>query len=185
MENSKINHFLCSDKVFWVYSNTECWRQTQRRQWGLSALRACSVLVCSVNQIHFQRIDLWPFVVSDSRQRKKCSKNKSRRGHGERESMETLLRQSWEKFPYLNHKLQVSHFTAVHQSLKATGAGLSQTCKPAALFFYFFFLSQVHVVQTPQGEDYEGRTFHGKRVSELHLQPAVALFFGFFSPPCF
>ncbi|KAM8829590.1 uridine-cytidine kinase-like 1 isoform 1-T1 [Synchiropus picturatus] len=28
-----------------------------------------------------------------------------------------------------------------------------------------FLPSQVHVVQTPQGEDYEGRTFHGKRVS--------------------
>ncbi|KAM6929987.1 uridine-cytidine kinase-like 1 isoform 2-T2 [Lycodopsis pacificus] len=32
-----------------------------------------------------------------------------------------------------------------------------------------FLPSQVHVVQTPQGEDYEGRSFHGKRVSELHL----------------
>ncbi|KAM9786063.1 uridine-cytidine kinase-like 1 isoform 2-T2 [Neosynchiropus ocellatus] len=28
-----------------------------------------------------------------------------------------------------------------------------------------FLPSQVHMVQTPQGEDYEGRTFHGKRVS--------------------
>lgn len=36
---------------------------------------------------------------------------------------------------------------------------------------------QVHIVQTPQGEDYEGRTFHGKRVSELHLQPPIFLTF--------
>lgn len=41
----------------------------------------------------------------------------------------------------------------------------------------FLILSQVHVVQTPQGEDYEGRSFHGKRVSELHLLPV--------SPPVF
>lgn len=34
----------------------------------------------------------------------------------------------------------------------------------------FLILSQVHIVQTPQGEDYEGKTFHGKRVSELHLR---------------
>ncbi|XP_042568698.1 uridine-cytidine kinase-like 1 isoform X8 [Cyprinus carpio] len=31
-----------------------------------------------------------------------------------------------------------------------------------------FLPSQVHIVQTPQGEDYEGRTFHGKRGGRDH-----------------
>lgn len=29
--------------------------------------------------------------------------------------------------------------------------------------------SQVHIVQTPQGEDYEGRAFNGKRVNKLYF----------------
>uniref|UniRef100_A0A7N6AW41 Uridine-cytidine kinase n=1 Tax=Anabas testudineus TaxID=64144 RepID=A0A7N6AW41_ANATE len=32
-----------------------------------------------------------------------------------------------------------------------------------------FLPSQVHVVQTPQGEDYEGRTFHGKRITGVSI----------------
>ncbi|KAI2649936.1 Uridine-cytidine kinase-like 1 [Labeo rohita] len=33
-----------------------------------------------------------------------------------------------------------------------------------------FLPSQVHIVQTPQGEDYEGRTFHGKRALKRKSQ---------------
>uniref|UniRef100_A0A674MSJ7 Uridine-cytidine kinase n=1 Tax=Takifugu rubripes TaxID=31033 RepID=A0A674MSJ7_TAKRU len=32
-----------------------------------------------------------------------------------------------------------------------------------------FLPSQVHVVQTPQGEDYEGRAFHGKRITGVSI----------------
>ncbi|XP_042568697.1 uridine-cytidine kinase-like 1 isoform X7 [Cyprinus carpio] len=32
-----------------------------------------------------------------------------------------------------------------------------------------FLPSQVHIVQTPQGEDYEGRTFHGKRITGVSI----------------
>uniref|UniRef100_A0A671WJC3 Uridine-cytidine kinase n=1 Tax=Sparus aurata TaxID=8175 RepID=A0A671WJC3_SPAAU len=32
-----------------------------------------------------------------------------------------------------------------------------------------FLPSQVHVVQTPQGEDYEGKTFHGKRITGVSI----------------
>ncbi|KAG9332619.1 hypothetical protein JZ751_014717 [Albula glossodonta] len=32
-----------------------------------------------------------------------------------------------------------------------------------------FLPSQVHVVQTPQGQDYEGRTFHGKRITGVSI----------------
>uniref|UniRef100_A0AAQ4RUW5 uridine/cytidine kinase n=1 Tax=Gasterosteus aculeatus aculeatus TaxID=481459 RepID=A0AAQ4RUW5_GASAC len=32
-----------------------------------------------------------------------------------------------------------------------------------------FLPSQVHAVQTPQGEDYEGRTFHGKRITGVSI----------------
>ncbi|XP_061126505.1 uridine-cytidine kinase-like 1 isoform X1 [Syngnathus typhle] len=32
-----------------------------------------------------------------------------------------------------------------------------------------FLPSQVHVVQTPQGEDYEGRRFHGKRITGVSI----------------
>ncbi|KAA0706830.1 Uridine-cytidine kinase-like 1 [Triplophysa tibetana] len=32
-----------------------------------------------------------------------------------------------------------------------------------------FLPSQVHFVQTPQGEDYEGRTFHGKRITGVSI----------------
>ncbi|KAM8754584.1 uridine-cytidine kinase-like 1 isoform 2-T2 [Acanthopagrus schlegelii] len=32
-----------------------------------------------------------------------------------------------------------------------------------------FLPSQIHVVQTPQGEDYEGKTFHGKRITGVSI----------------
>ena len=32
-----------------------------------------------------------------------------------------------------------------------------------------FLHSQVHLVQTPQGEDYEGRTFHGNRITGVSI----------------
>ncbi|XP_051280709.1 uridine-cytidine kinase-like 1 isoform X6 [Dicentrarchus labrax] len=32
-----------------------------------------------------------------------------------------------------------------------------------------FLPSQVHIVQTPQGEDYEGKTFHGKRITGVSI----------------
>ncbi|XP_032432091.1 uridine-cytidine kinase-like 1 isoform X4 [Xiphophorus hellerii] len=32
-----------------------------------------------------------------------------------------------------------------------------------------FLPSQVHIVQTPQGEDYEGRSFHGKRITGVSI----------------
>ncbi|XP_069581015.1 uridine-cytidine kinase-like 1 isoform X2 [Brachyistius frenatus] len=32
-----------------------------------------------------------------------------------------------------------------------------------------FLPSQVHIVQTPQGEDYEGQTFHGKRITGVSI----------------
>lgn len=72
------------------------------------------------------------------------------------------------------------HFTNARDRQFSIHCSLSQyifltvvDCSIVLKLLWFLILPQVHIVQTPQGEDYEGKTFHGKRVSELHLLPAI------------
>lgn len=149
---------------------------------ALTVVQLCSVLPCAVN-----RPDGWLWSCrfcghkSSLTRVRGGSRLKNKKPASERawklywDRAEKSFRTSSTSCRFLTSRTAAAHRTEFEGD--ATSSRSVSNLPASSLIFLFAFLSQVHVVQTPQGEDYEGRTFHGKRVSELHLQPPPPLVF--------